>query len=412
MTVRPFVKPCAEFDIYAERKSGPIKVLFLAEAPPGSSKGYFYDPLPHPGYKEILRKSLFELLEITGSDTEAKLVHFEARGYFLADAVKCRCKKTGGQPPTPVTRTCGRKWLPEELQELGKPRRICILGRSALLALSQVQGFEELADHSVIEDCGEVIPAAWAEVLIWPFLGWRNQRRYAAHLPVFRSFCYVDAKPPSQSAPARDRVLDRLVSEAKETVEYFSEAMKRDRERATCAALLRCLGVVFTPDEIVPSKREPPDVLFRGAQFEVREFLDKDRRRHDEWRKERERRVRAESLDKLLQPRFSPVPLTHTDIVSLIGQGLAEKLSRYGKQVCSGLDALVYVNLRNSFLDAASEVPDLSDLKEQGWRSVSLLIPPHGHVLYAADSAPNFLRNLVCQTKAEAVNDIDGLFTV
>lgn len=57
-TVRTFVKPCAEFDIYAERKPSPVKVLFLAEAPPGNSKGYFYDPAAHAGYKEILRKIL------------------------------------------------------------------------------------------------------------------------------------------------------------------------------------------------------------------------------------------------------------------------------------------------------------------------------------------------------------------
>lgn len=190
-TVRPFVKPCAESDIYINWKPERVKVVFIAEAPPGKSDGYFYDPRRYPGYKETLRTALFSLLELVGTDISAKLAEFKGRGYFLVDAIKCRCKKTNGQPPKRVTETCARRWLQQELEEIGKPDRICALGKAALLALSQLAGFEHLSRYSVTDDCGEVVDANQRKVLIWPFLGWRNERIYTEKIHIFKEFCYV-----------------------------------------------------------------------------------------------------------------------------------------------------------------------------------------------------------------------------
>ena len=191
VTVRPFVKPCAEFDIYTSWKPERVSLVFIAEAPPGNSEGYFYDPRSHPGYREILRTQLFDLLRLGGIDTAARLAAFRARGYVLLDAVKCRCKKTDGQPPRGVTTTCARRWLRTELDEFPNVERICILGRAALLALSQLDGFGGLAQYSVKRDCGRVFSTNRVKVLIWPFLGWWNERVYRQHLPTLKRFCFV-----------------------------------------------------------------------------------------------------------------------------------------------------------------------------------------------------------------------------
>ncbi|MGH7381285.1 MAG: uracil-DNA glycosylase family protein [Candidatus Methylomirabilales bacterium] len=205
-TVRPYVKPCAELDIYAKWKPAPIKVVFIAEAPPGNSKGYFYDPRPHPKYKETLRKELFNLLGLSLGDTAAKLAEFKERGYFLVDAIKCRCKKRNGQPPRAVTRTCAGKWLSVELREIGRPERICILGKAALLALSELGGFQELKGYSVTNHCGEVVKVGkHHKVLIWPFLGWRNERYYGAKISMFKKFCIFDEDAVSGTEGSRGR---------------------------------------------------------------------------------------------------------------------------------------------------------------------------------------------------------------
>ncbi len=192
LTVQPFLKPCAQFDIYSNWKPNSVSVVFIAESPPGTSEGYFYDPQPRSGYKEILRKALFDLLEISKGDTNIKLDQFKRRGFFLLDAIKCRCKKKGGQPPQPVTKTCARKWLSEELEEIGNTRRICILGKAALLALSELDGLGGLTEYSVRENCGEVVEYGQYSVLIWPFLGWRNERNYRSKISIFKEFTSHD----------------------------------------------------------------------------------------------------------------------------------------------------------------------------------------------------------------------------
>lgn len=187
-TVRPFVKPCANFDIYTNWKIAPVRVAFVAEAPPGNSEGYFYDPNPHVNYMETLRNSLFELLELKGETTAAKLAQFKENGCFLIDAIKCRCRKKSGQPPESITVTCAGKWLTKELTAL-TPRRICTLGKAAKLALSQVKGFRELSTYSVTTNCGRIVETEMCPVMIWPFPSWRNEKYYTSKINEFKRFC-------------------------------------------------------------------------------------------------------------------------------------------------------------------------------------------------------------------------------
>jgi len=63
--------------------------------------------------------------------------------------------------------------------------------------------------------------------------------------------------------------MQQLAAEAHDTVDMLSSHRKGERERRAAAAFLRGLGVDFSPDELVTPKSDPPDVIFRGARFEV-----------------------------------------------------------------------------------------------------------------------------------------------
>jgi putative endonuclease (uncharacterized protein DUF1780) len=80
----------------------------------------------------------------------------------------------------------------------------------------------------------------------------------------------------------------------------------------------------------------------------------------------------------------------------------SEKAAKYGA-ACNDLDAQMYVNLSDKFLDANSTVPDTTKLEQQGWRSVSLLFSPYGAVLFAKSDAPSFLRDV----GKEAEHEVD-----
>ena len=80
------------------------------------------------------------------------------------------------------------------------------------------------------------------------------------------------------------KYIANLVTHSEETLAMLSNAQKAKRERMVCAAFLRCLGISFSSKDIESSQDDPPDVTFKDACFEVRELIDKGRKRGDEYK--------------------------------------------------------------------------------------------------------------------------------
>lgn len=203
--------------------------------------------------------------------------------------------------------------------------------------------------------------------------------------------------------------IQRLADDAHDTVNLLSSSRKGERERRVCAALLRSLGVGFSPHELTAAESDPPDVIFRDARFEVMIMLDAGRKMHADWKARAEQRDTAKTLEELLEPYHPTAPMTLAEAVDLITADLAQKASHYGSRMCSGLDALVYVNLRERHLDPESRAEVPAGLRSQGWRSVCFIFPPYSGVLLAAPEAPNFLRECERSTRQEWQN-ADTLF--
>ena len=180
--------------------------------------------------------------------------------------------------------------------------------------------------------------------------------------------------------------------EAFDTVEMLSNARKPERERRTCAAFLRCAGIAFQPDQLIASTTEPPDVLFDAARFEVAIVLADDRRMHAEWRGRAERRKAAREIEDLFEPYEPPEILTRQLLIDEILPIATRKAEHYARSAsgCAGLDLLVYVN-QNVTFDIETPGPPLDNLARLGWRSVSILVPPHSYVVLAEAAAPRFL---------------------
>lgn len=182
-----YQKPCVQFHTHSEWRPNPCKVFYLAESPPGTSNGYFYNPPATPTYRATLRNALFQLLRISRGDPLAGLREFRDTGFFLSDAVKCRCDKGDrAQLPMSLVRNCGEQWLAREL-ELVNPQKICTLGKAALRALSTVSGCEELESYNAGEHCGRIVNVA-RPVLIWVFPGTRTSNFSSGHEETFRKF--------------------------------------------------------------------------------------------------------------------------------------------------------------------------------------------------------------------------------
>lgn len=197
------------------------------------------------------------------------------------------------------------------------------------------------------------------------------------------------------------KYIENLLARSKETLSILSNREKAKRERMVGAAFLRCLGVPFSLDDIKSPQNDPPDIIFQDAKFEVRDLLDEGRRRGDEYKERHKTLTEATSIEDTLLLYKSPTPISYKKIFELVTAALSKKALRYGKVGCSNLDALVYVNLQNRFLNPNSNISNFNILVSQGWRSVSFVNPPYSHVIFAHENAPKFLKAKAGDTKQE-----------
>jgi hypothetical protein len=203
--------------------------------------------------------------------------------------------------------------------------------------------------------------------------------------------------------------VQKLRNHVAQTRMFLSNKMKPERERSVCRAFLRALGVSFSDVELVAPTVEPADVAFREARFQVRDLL-RNRKRGDEWKNNEKQYAEAQSIADLIQPYSPPVSITLESLVPEVTAALFAKATKYGTG-CKDLDALVYVDLNDMFLEARSPAPNMTELEHQGWRSVSLFFSPYGVVLSARNDAPAFLRCEAGMTRMNWAN-IYTLFEV
>ncbi len=181
-----------------------------------------------------------------------------------------------------------------------------------------------------------------------------------------------------------------------ESIEFFSNKGREERELCNVTEFLKILGIDFTKSELSQPPDDPPDVIFRDAEFEVTELIDVNRRRHKELKERLKRLEAAKSYSDILESGLKQTKLTSEELLrKLENRLIAEKI--YSNDVKAKTDALVYVNLVENYFDkediSTLATPDKSPLKQ--WRSISLLFNGEiACVLFASASAPSFIRSV------------------
>jgi hypothetical protein len=176
-----------------------------------------------------------------------------------------------------------------------------------------------------------------------------------------------------------------------ESVRFFSSAGKTERELWVATEFLTNLGIAFAAHEVVASKSDPPDVLFRSAEFEIKEILDKGRRRHQEFKDSLKSAMEATSVAELFE-QYTPRDISYVEVYALILEQATELASiKYPLAVRETLDLLFYVNLDEVHGFIEQPIPSTSELILQGWRSVSFIIGRASCIVVAQTYAPAFL---------------------
>jgi hypothetical protein len=186
-----------------------------------------------------------------------------------------------------------------------------------------------------------------------------------------------------------DEYLLKLRQHTRESIAFFFNQNKPERERCVVRAFLRCLGVPFTEQDLLVDQPEPVDVAALGARFQITEVLAKGRRRQQEYEGRLDELNQLTCDEELWEPWENPHTVSWREVIELVAERLSHKTAH------ADIDALVYINLGQTFLDPKSEAPNFSKVAALGWRSVSAVYLPYALVMYATEIAPAFLRKAV-----------------
>lgn len=182
-------------------------------------------------------------------------------------------------------------------------------------------------------------------------------------------------------------IIESLRRAREEEVRFFSNAAKPERERWVVHEFLKTLSISLSKDELYsPKESDDVDVVFRDANFQVKELPEPDCRRSSEVLEDLKRAETANHPTELFGPLVAK-DIVFEDAYPFIQ--IYARDHRYPSSSRSKLDLLVYVTHPHAVLDRKSQPSDLSTL---GWRSISCLFGTHAYVLVAAKNAPPFLR--------------------
>lgn len=192
----------------------------------------------------------------------------------------------------------------------------------------------------------------------------------------------------------KDRqILDQLLKEAREGVDYFSNANKEARERWVVSHFLSVLDVRHQEEELRSlDQHNKADVSFRTAFFQVKELPDPDLRRGKLYKDVYNSIKAAKSLDEVswVGDAQDVPPIASMYELVLQRAGELAKSASYGTSK-GELDLIVYVTRTRASLIQQHEI-DGEEFSDLGWRSVSCVNTKQAVVLFSSPTAPEFIR--------------------
>lgn len=176
------------------------------------------------------------------------------------------------------------------------------------------------------------------------------------------------------------------ITAVKESIEFFQNTNKLEREKWVVARLLENFIPEFSEGSLHEAE-EPADVQFENAYFQVKEVLEHDRRRGDEYKKALEKAETAEEYGDLLED-YAPYKISFEEIVNQCYEYSTKLTKKYGPKERNNLDLICYFN----YLDSNEVSPVEGSFIEKHFRSFSVISNRYRSVIYTTDEAPEFLK--------------------
>jgi hypothetical protein len=208
----------------------------------------------------------------------------------------------------------------------------------------------------------------------------------------------------AQKGRDHEKELNEHEKGIRSSIEYFSNKNKPKREHWVVKKFLKAFDVDFSEEEIRSCKDDPPDIIFREARIEIKEILDPDRKRHDEYKKALVKVRKAKKIKDLFE-FYSPKIISVSELINIISSKIEGYEKKYSSDNTRNLDLLIYFNM----LDYEVIQEDIGNMKTDfchKWRSVSVLTNESAFVLYAKNSAPDFIKKNVLNYSGPQQNPV------
>ncbi len=179
-----------------------------------------------------------------------------------------------------------------------------------------------------------------------------------------------------------------------ESVKFFENKNKQEREKWVLREFLSYLPVEFEDSHIKGSDAEPNDVFYKEFGFQVKEVQTEGRKRGKEY-KDKLQSISEETRPDDLTEQYSPTHITLNESLS----GVVSELARHREEKYSNntghMNVLVYLNLSDTTYTSGQV--DLSVISDEldCWKSVSLVANNCAIVLRCNDHHNQLLLPLV-----------------
>lgn len=191
-----------------------------------------------------------------------------------------------------------------------------------------------------------------------------------------------------------DNYLKSIKEGLKESVEFFGNKNKQEREKWILKEFLSYLPVQFAETDIRESNTEPHDVFFKSFGFQVKEILTEGRMRGKEY-KEKLNSISSNTKPGDFSEQYNPIHIPLTESLPRVFSELARHRTEKYYDNTSSIDVLVYLNLSDTTY--TNEQINVSQVSAElnRWRSVSLVSNNCAAVLHCNDCGNQLLRPLV-----------------
>ena len=191
-----------------------------------------------------------------------------------------------------------------------------------------------------------------------------------------------------------EKFREERIFEIQESIAFFSNPHKRQRDLWVAKHFLRGYLPAQNLEDVVIPNSDPPDIVFRDMNFEVKEVLDPGRRRHDELREQLEKARWARKYADFLSVGGSIRKCTTAMVQQRLKDEVGKLSKKYARGVQESTDLLFYVNPRSAqYVHALDELA--SEWGEFDFRSVSFIFHRNSLVICAKHDAPVLLRENV-----------------